>query len=50
MFTVSKKYTSEELSKLPFMDSSQPLEKRVNDLLERLSLKEKSVNKILKIS
>ncbi|MFW9865976.1 MAG: glycoside hydrolase family 3 C-terminal domain-containing protein [Candidatus Thorarchaeota archaeon] len=38
---MSKKYTSEELSKLPFMDSSLPLEKRVNDLLERLSLKEK---------
>ncbi|NHI94889.1 MAG: glycosyl hydrolase [Candidatus Lokiarchaeota archaeon] len=36
-----KKYTKIELSKLPFMDTSLELEKRVEDILSRLTLDEK---------
>ena len=38
---MAKKYTKSELAKLPFMDSSLDLEKRVEDLLNRLTLDEK---------
>ncbi|TFG01185.1 MAG: glycosyl hydrolase [Promethearchaeota archaeon] len=38
---MSEKRSNEELSKLPFMDNNLDLEKRVEDLLGRLKLKEK---------
>ena len=38
---MSEKLSNEELLKLPFMDSNLDLEKRVEDLLGRLTLKEK---------
>ena len=40
-FELAKKYTKEEILKLPFMDSSLELEERVEDLLSRLTLDEK---------
>lgn len=41
MLVMQEKYTSEELAKLPFRDSNLELEKRVEDLLSRLTLDEK---------
>ena len=38
---MSKNYSEEELSQLPFRDKSLELEERVKDLLSRLSLEEK---------
>ncbi len=38
---MEKEYSEEEIAKLPFMDSSLDLEKRVEDLLGRLTLREK---------
>ena len=38
---MQEKYSQEELAKLPFMDSDLDLEKRVEDLLGRLTLEEK---------
>ncbi|MHA1380407.1 MAG: beta-glucosidase family protein [Candidatus Helarchaeota archaeon] len=38
---MSKKFTKKELVNLPFMNSSLDLEKRVDDLLNRLTLEEK---------
>ena len=38
---MNEKYSEEEIQRLPFMDSSIKLEKRVEDLLSRLTLEEK---------
>lgn len=38
---MNEEFSNEEISKLPFMDSSLDLEARVEDLLGRLTLKEK---------
>jgi len=38
---LNETYSEEQLRKLPFMDNSISLEKRVEDLLRRLTLEEK---------
>ncbi len=38
---MAKKYSKEELAGLPYMDSSLDIEKRVEDLLSRMTVKEK---------
>ena len=38
---MSKNYSEEELSQLPFRDESEELEERISDLLSRLTLEEK---------